>query len=79
MGAKPTSLYGARVSADRTRIAYSEYHVAKDIWVFDTVRGTTDRQTYEGQNMFPTWRRMTRASHFGRIVPDRSACSSPRA
>lgn len=30
MGAKPTSLYGARVSADGTRIAYSEYHVAKD-------------------------------------------------
>jgi serine/threonine-protein kinase len=55
VGAKPTSLYGARVSADGTRIAYSEYHVAKDIWVFDIVRGTTDRQTYEGQNMFPTW------------------------
>jgi hypothetical protein len=55
VGAKPTSLYGARVSADGTRIAYSEYHVAKDIWVFDTVRGTIDRQTYEGQNMFPIW------------------------
>ena len=51
----PASLYGARLSADGTRIAYSEYHVAKDIWVFDTVRGTTDRRTYDGQNMFPVW------------------------
>ena len=31
----------------------SELYVNKDIWFFDTARGTEDRATFEGQNAFP--------------------------
>ncbi len=47
--------FGARVLPDGVRIASSELYVNKDIWVFDSVRGTEDRTTYEGQNAFPIW------------------------
>jgi Tol biopolymer transport system component len=54
-GMRAMSRYTPRVSPDGKQIAFSENYVNKDIWVFDTVRGTEDRGTYEGQNTFPTW------------------------
>jgi serine/threonine-protein kinase len=54
-GMKPMSRFAARISPDGKRVAFSELHVNKDIWVFDTVRETEDRTTYEGQNAFPIW------------------------
>jgi serine/threonine protein kinase/Tol biopolymer transport system component len=55
MGMRPRSRFAPRVSPDGKQIAFSENHVNKDIWIFDTVRGTEDRATYEGQNAFPIW------------------------
>lgn len=55
VGPKPMSRFGARVSPDGKRVAFSELYVNKDIWLFDTIRGTEDRLTYEGQNAFPIW------------------------
>src|SRR5688572_5579200 len=45
--------FGARLLPDGVRIASSELYVNKDIWIFDSARGTEDRATYEGQNSFP--------------------------
>jgi eukaryotic-like serine/threonine-protein kinase len=45
--------FGARVLPDGVRIASSELYVNKDIWIFDSARGTEDRATYTGQNAFP--------------------------
>jgi hypothetical protein len=47
--------FAARVLPDGVRIASSELHVNKDIWIFDSARGTEDRVTSEGQNAFPIW------------------------
>jgi Tol biopolymer transport system component len=55
MGMRPMSRYAPRVSPDGKQIAFSENYVNKDVWIFDTVRGTEDRATYEGQNTFPIW------------------------
>ena len=49
------SRFAPRVLPDGIRIASSELYANKDIWVFDTARGTEDRITYEGQNAFPIW------------------------
>lgn len=54
-GLKRRSQLYVRVAPDGKRIAFSELYVEKDIWVFDTIRGTEDRQTYEGQNAAPLW------------------------
>jgi len=54
-GMRPMSRYAPRVSPDGKQIAFSENHVNKDIWIFDTVRGTEDRATFEGHNTFPIW------------------------
>jgi len=54
-GMRPMSRFAPRLSPDGKQIAFSENHVNKDIWIFDTVRGTEDRSTYEGQNTFPIW------------------------
>ena len=54
-GPRPMFRFAARVLPDGKRIAYSELHLNKDIWIFDTMRGTEDRITYEGQNAFPIW------------------------
>jgi serine/threonine-protein kinase len=54
-GVKPRSQLYVRVAPDGKRIAFSELYVDKDLWVFDTTRGTEDRQTYEGQNAAPIW------------------------
>ena len=47
--------FGPRVLPDGGRVAWSELYVNKDIWVFDSARGTEERATYEGQNAFPIW------------------------
>jgi Tol biopolymer transport system component len=47
------SRYAPRLSPDGNQVAFSENHVNKDIWIFDTTRGTEDRATYEGNNTFP--------------------------
>jgi serine/threonine protein kinase len=49
------SRFAPRVLPDGIRIASSELYANKDIWIFDTARGTEDRITYEGQNAFPIW------------------------
>ena len=54
--------FGARVLPDGVRIASSELYVNKDIWIFDSARGTEDRATYEGQNAFPIF--SPTGSHF---------------
>ena len=54
-GPKPMFHFAARVLPDGKRVAYSELHLNKDIWIFDPERGTEDRATYEGQNAFPIW------------------------
>ena len=54
-GMREMSRFAPRVSPDGKQIAFSENHVSKDVWVFDAVRGTEDRATYEGQNTFPIW------------------------
>jgi serine/threonine-protein kinase len=54
-GPKPMFRFAARVLPDGKRVAYSELHLNKDIWIFDPTRGTEDRATYEGQNAFPIW------------------------
>ena len=45
--------FGPRVLPDGVRVAFSELYVNKDIWIFDTARGTEDRASFEGQNAFP--------------------------
>jgi serine/threonine protein kinase len=52
-GMRPMLHFAARVSPDGKRIAFSELHLNKDIWIFDPLRGTEERATYEGQNAFP--------------------------
>jgi eukaryotic-like serine/threonine-protein kinase len=52
---RPMTRFAARVLADGKRVAFSELHLNKDIWIFDPVRGTEDRATFEGQNSFPIW------------------------
>jgi eukaryotic-like serine/threonine-protein kinase len=47
--------FGARILPDGVRLASSELYLNKDIWIFDSTRGTEDRATYEGQNAFPIW------------------------
>ena len=54
-GMRPMMRFAPRVLPDGHRVAFSELHVNKDIWIYDTVRGTEDRATYEGQNSFPIW------------------------
>jgi serine/threonine-protein kinase len=54
--------FGARILPDAVRVAYSELYVNKDIWIFDTARGTEDRATFEGQNAFPIF--APTGSHF---------------
>jgi Tol biopolymer transport system component len=54
-GMRPMSRYAPRVSPDGKQIAFSENHVNKDVWIFDTVRGTEDRATFEGNSTFPIW------------------------
>jgi serine/threonine-protein kinase len=54
--------FGPRVLPDGIRIAFSDLYVNKDIWIFDTVRGTEDRATFEGQNAFPIF--SPTGSHF---------------
>jgi eukaryotic-like serine/threonine-protein kinase len=51
----PMTRFAARVLPDNKRVAFSELHLNKDIWIFDPVRGTQDRATFEGQNAFPIW------------------------
>jgi serine/threonine-protein kinase len=52
-GMRPMFRFGPRVLPDGVRVATSELYVNKDIWIFDSARGTEDRATYEGQNAFP--------------------------
>ena len=52
---RPMFRFAARVLPDGKRLAYSELHLNKDIWIFDPARGTEDRATFEGQNAFPIW------------------------
>ena len=52
-GMRPMFRFAPRVLPDGVRIASSELYVNKDIWIFDSARGTEDRATYEGQNAFP--------------------------
>src|SRR5688572_1993514 len=54
-GPRPMTRFAARVLPDGKRLAFSELHLNKDIWVFDPARGTEDRATFEGQNAFPIW------------------------
>jgi hypothetical protein len=54
--------FGPRVLPDGARLASSELYVNKDLWIFDTARGTEDRATYEGQNAFPIF--APTGSHF---------------
>ena len=54
--------FGPRVLPDGVRIASSELYINKDIWTFDSARGTEDRATYEGQNAFPIF--APTGSHF---------------
>ena len=54
-GPRPMFRFAARVLPDGKRVAFSEVHLNKDIWVFDSTRGTEDRVTFEGQNAFPIW------------------------
>ena len=54
-GMRPMARFGARVSPDGRRIASSELYVNKDVWIFDTARGTEERATDQGQNAFPIW------------------------
>jgi serine/threonine protein kinase len=61
-GMRPMFRFGARVLPDGVRLASSELYAKKDIWVFDSARGTEDRITYEGQNAFPIF--STSGTHF---------------
>ena len=54
-GMRPMFRFAARILADGQRISFSELYVDKDIWIFDTLRGTEERATHEGQNSFPIW------------------------
>jgi len=70
-GAQPRSRFAARVAPDGRRIAFSELYINKDIWLFDPMRGTEDRASYEGQNAFPTM------SASGSLVAFRSDRTGP--
>jgi hypothetical protein len=82
-GLRPMMRFAPRVLPDNRRIAFSEMYVNKDIWLFDTVRVTEDRGTYEGQSAFPIWTpdgsrmafRSDRAGPLGIYV---AAASNPR-
>ena len=61
-GTRDMFRFGPRVLPDGVRVAFSELYVNKDIWIFDTARGTEDRATFEGQNAFPIF--SPTGSHF---------------
>jgi serine/threonine protein kinase len=54
-GLRPMTRFAARVMPDGKRVALSELHLNKDIWIIDPARATQDRATFEGQNAFPIW------------------------
>jgi serine/threonine-protein kinase len=54
IGPHPMFHFVARVLPDGKRIAYSELHLKKDIWIFDPERGGNEElASFEGQNAFP--------------------------
>jgi len=54
MGTSPMFHFVARVLPDGKRIAFSELHLNKNIWIFDPDRGgNEDPASFEGQNAFP--------------------------
>jgi len=54
-GTRPMLHFAARVMPDGKRLAFSELHLNKDVWLFDPSRGIEDRASFEGQNAFPIW------------------------
>src|SRR6185436_17881992 len=52
-GLRPMARFAARVMPDGKRVAFSELHLNKDIWIVDPTRTTEDRATFEGQNSYP--------------------------
>jgi Tol biopolymer transport system component len=55
LGTKPMSHGLVRVSPDGKLAAVTEYYVDRLIWVFDLVRGTQDRQTFDGHSADGVW------------------------
>jgi serine/threonine protein kinase/Tol biopolymer transport system component len=73
VGTKPMSHLSARVSPDGKKVLFNEYYVEADIWLYDTLRGTVTRETFEGQNAYPLW------SPDGATITFRSDRSGPLA
>jgi serine/threonine-protein kinase len=54
MGMTPRFRFVGRILPDGKRIAFSDLHLKKDIWIFDPDRGgNEDPASFEGQNAFP--------------------------
>ena len=58
LGLRPEDLkdYGAaRVSPDGRQVLLTHAYPSRDIWLFDTERGTLRRQTFEGNHLTAIW------------------------
>ncbi len=54
-------------------LRFNEYHVDTDLWIYDILRGTLSRQTFDGQNSYGIW------SPDGKRITFRSSRSGPMA
>jgi serine/threonine-protein kinase len=55
VGTRPMSHGSVRVSPDGKMAAVTEYYVDRLIWVFDLVRGTQERQTFDNHSADGVW------------------------
>jgi serine/threonine protein kinase len=55
VGSKPMSHGSVRIAPNVPRIAVTEYYVDRIVWTLDAVRGTLERQTFEGLDSDAVW------------------------
>ncbi len=55
LGTKPMSHGSVRISPNGKQLAVTEYYVDRVVWVYDTTRGTQERQTFDGQSSDGVW------------------------
>ena len=55
LGTMPMSHGSVRISPDGKLVAATEYYVDRVLWIFDLVRGTRERQTFDGHGSDGVW------------------------
>ncbi|UCF38141.1 MAG: PD40 domain-containing protein [Acidobacteriota bacterium] len=55
VGVEPRNFFTARASEDSKSILLTALYPPQDIWLYDTVRKTARRQTFEGNGIYAVW------------------------